>query len=151
MDKVIRLALSIRHLTKVFYSHVEILSEPPRDVPYSDAKLMWSVAASKRDGNQVRTKAIFLKPGHWDIIEVPDSSFQGKDPELYDEALTTIGKPYDIWGAILCVTPFARFHEDKEWCSGLIADILEWENAESYDPHMVVEKFLALGATLRKG
>lgn len=147
-DKVVRAALSVRHFTPVIYSHVELLVDRPYPLGnfYNDY-LQHSLAASKRDDNEVREKPIYFTAGHWDFVELRHDP----DINVWEEAETLIGTPYDLWGAILCVTPWARLHPDKEWCSGMIADICMWEDPETYDPHMIMMKCLSLGGEFIEG
>lgn len=150
-DRFVRRILSVRHGEQVSYSHVELLAYPPQSIfPGSKTLAQGSLAASKRDGCQVRFKQeMVFKPGHWDFVDLNVSGAEGK--RIWEEAVSQIGIPYDILGAILCVTPFARLALNKEWCSGMIADIANWEHPETFDPHMVVQKAIQLGGELVEG
>ena len=141
-DKVVKAALSVRHSTKVQYSHVELLKEKPILVSEETGDyIQHCIAASKRDNKRVRDKPIYFYAGHWDFVEL----LHDPDVDVWDEATSLIGTPYDIVGAALCITPWARLHRRKEWCSGMIADICMWDDPQTYDPYMVVQKALALG------
>ena len=120
-DKLIRKVCSIRHNEPVIYSHLELVTD----------NVTTSISASKRDGNIVRQKDIEYTNDRWDFYEVPD---------IWENAETFIGTPYDTLGAILCVTPFAYPSVDQIFCSELMAYCLGWEDAYRFDPHMVVEK-----------
>jgi hypothetical protein len=141
-DKLIRAALSVRHGVKVPYSHVELLADKPVQTNNGlKDSIQRCIGASKRDNYRVRAKPIYFKGGNWDFVEL----IHDPDLDVWAEAETLLGREYDQLGAILCVTPFARLHLDKEWCSGMIADLCDWDNPESYDPYMVFQKALSLG------
>ena len=142
-DKAVRSALSVRHGKKIPYSHVELLKNAPSGI-YNrhGSKFQDSIAASKRDNYRVRlVKNMEFKPGNWDFFSLPMNS----DLQVWEQALVMLDRPYDTIGAALCITPFARLHLDKEWCSGMIADLADWTNPELYDPYMVTRKALSLG------
>lgn len=143
-DKVVRAALSFSYGKNVSYSHVELM-KGPRTYPYGGSEIssQMCLAASKRDGGIVRKKQIFFQPGYWDFLSFPG--------DIWEEAQATLGSKYDTIGAALCITKFARLHLEKEWCSGLIADLAEWENPETFDPYLVVLKGQALGGRLEIG
>lgn len=147
-DKVVTTSLSFRHKVPVKYSHVELLYAAPIDIVsrYDNTRLQHCIAASKRDGDIVRRKTIFFKKDHWDFAELKDVS-----TDVWLEAEALIGRPYDTLGALLCVTPFARLHEHKEWCSAMLADIFEWDVPEEYDPHMVMERVRSMGGRFIEG
>ena len=151
IDAVTRTALSIRHRTSVPYSHVELLPHPPIPLSATSETLVQrSLAASKRDGNKVRFKKdLIFKKGNWDFVDLRVSNDEAH--RIWSEAISLIDTPYDMWGAALCITPLARLSLDKEWCSGLIADIADWPNPEFYDPYMVMKKAITLGGELVVG
>lgn len=151
IDRLTRLVLSIRHRTKVPYSHVELLPYPPQQItPESKTLVQQSLAASKRDGSKVRLKPeMVFKKGHWDFVKFPASGMHNE--WTWNEAKAAIGTPYDTIGAILCVTPFARLSMTKDWCSGLLADIAGWDDPQTFDPYMVVQKCLQEGGELVEG
>lgn len=147
-DKAVRVALSLRHRRLVPYSHIEILKGFPiksliDPLPYQDC-----IAASRRDDSEVRQKWIHFRPGHWDFIRI---ELTESDDVWHTARTSRLGKPYDTLGAALCVTPCARLDPKTDWCSAMIADILGWENPESYDPYMVVQKALSLGGKVFPG
>jgi hypothetical protein len=147
-DKAVRAVLSIRHNRRVQYSHVELLKEKPILVSQTSLDYVQHVTgASKRDDRKVRGIPLYFYEGHWDFVELPHVP----NVDVWEEAKTLIGRPYDTVGAILCVTPWARLRQDMEWCSGMIADICEWDNPETYDPHMVVAECIRRGGKLMVG
>ena len=152
-DKVISTALSVRHRTITKYSHVELLVERPYFVDLASYTLaQTTIAASKRDGKQVRCKEpLIFKPGNWDFVSLPISKDRyGLSLDIWEEASTRVGIRYDTLGAVLCVTPFARLKLDAEWCSAMIADICDWDEPEKYDPYMVGQKALQIGGEFFK-
>jgi hypothetical protein len=145
VDKAVRLALSTYYQTPVPYAHVELM-KGPRTFPLrgSDTSSQMCLAASKRDKARVRKEQIFFKPNHWDFYTIPQD-------DIWDEAQATLGNGYDTLGAILCITPWARLHPKKEWCSALIADLAGWKDPELYDPYLVTLKAMSLGGTVTVG
>lgn len=147
-DRVVKTALSIRHGMGASYSHVELLKAEPISVSgYPGEYIQHCISASRRDNKKVRYKPVYFYAGHWDFVELPHVP----DTDVWEEARTLIDKPYDTVGAMLCVTPWARLHQDKEWCSAMIADICEWDNPETFDPHMVVAECIRRGGKLIVG
>lgn len=140
-DRAVRLALSIQHAQCVKYSHVEIVKARPQLSADKQTLFQDCIAASKRDGSRVREKTITFRPGGWDFIELKHP----RSEHLWQNAIARIGKPYDLKGALLCVTPWARLKPNVDWCSGMIADILGFENPEIYDPHMIMAEVRSFG------
>jgi len=82
-----------------------------------------TISASKRDGYQVRiNKRLEFKPGHWRFW----TFWNMNNVEAWALACEFEGLPYDLRGAVMSVTPFARSGRDEIFCSefmGIIADM----------------------------
>lgn len=105
-------------------SHIELLDTP---FPTSSA---WCLSASKRDGFKVRETYIKFKPDHWRFW-----TFDGMDNALaWRCASAFLGQPYDLWGAVLSVTPFAHSGSAKIFCSELMGIVCHMPNAHAMTP-----------------
>lgn len=144
-NKIIRHVCGIRHGESTNYSHVEILCKPPVMDSAYNVECAFSVAATKRDGQRVRCKYIPFKKGHWDFLTLPHAR------SIFVPATQEIGKPYDVTGVILCPTFLSRIHKEKQFCSGLVAELMGWDRAGSYDPYMIATKMITLGAKVTRG
>lgn len=136
----VRTACSIKHRAKVQYSHIEILKSYPQNEPVLNSRGQLCVSASKQDNHQVRAKWIDFKPTHWDFF-----TLFGQD-NIFPKAAQVVGKPYDYAGMLLCLTPLARSKPDTWFCSQLVAHLLNYKDAESYDPHKLSTTLKSHGA-----
>lgn len=143
-DTLIRTITSLRHGQKVQYSHIELMKGPV-STHSKGYRFQRCLAASKRDGSVVREKEIIFKSDHWDFYRVTRFFNPWIDAQAF------LGMPYDTLGAVLCVTPFAREKKDRWFCSQMLAHLMFQPTPEIFDPQMVVNRALMLGATKEIG
>lgn len=105
-------------------SHIELLYNPK---PVTSA---WCRSASKRDDFQVRDKFIQFKTGHWRFWTFEDMD----GAHAWKRAGAFLGQPYDLWGAVLSVTPFAHPGSCKIFCSELMGIVCDMPNAHTLTP-----------------
>lgn len=98
------------------------------------------IAASKRDGNVVRSKAIKWRAGHWRFIQVP-----GDDQAVYQRLITKVKAPYDTWGAVLSVTPFCWHRQDAWFCFELALHGLGQQRPHRGGAKRLIETLMRMG------
>lgn len=125
----------VRFVTNSIYSHVEMLREEPKNGS------ALCISASKRDGNIVRQKSIIFKRGHWDFVEVPNLDVE----ECWSRATPHLGKPYDIIGAILTVTPVVTSRRGSWFCTELLGEIADIPQPHTLTPKKLEGKFIQMG------
>lgn len=116
-------------------SHAELLVIP--EIKHSNL----CISASKRDGNQVRQKAITWNPEHWTFVEVPGLSCS----DCLKRAIRHLGKPYDTLGAVLSVTALSWPRKDRWFCSELMALAAGLDRPHRYSPGELKQALLAMG------
>lgn len=94
------------------YSHVELVID---GVCYT---------SSPRDGG-VRSKVIDLNSGNWDVFPIDGDKIYAV--EFFEK---NIGKPYDWLGAIKSILPFFPNHQNKFYCSEVVAIALKFKKQE---------------------
>jgi hypothetical protein len=125
----------IRAATGYPESHVEMLVIP--EIKHSNL----CISASKRDGNRVRQKAIFWKPDHWSFVTVP--GLHGGD--CLSRAIRHLGRPYDVLGAVLSVTPLSWGRAERWFCSELMAHAVGLAHPHRYTPGSFRQALLGMG------
>lgn len=116
VDKLIRI------WTKSKYSHVELVY----------GKDWYSISPRE---NEVRSKVIEPKEGHWDFVEVDIDEML-----LINTYYKTAYAEYDWWGIIASqIIPLNKHNEDKWFCSEWCAEVLGFENANQFSPQDLYE------------
>lgn len=119
-------------------SHLELLSCP---LPAPSALC---ISASKRDGFQVRTKRIDSDPEHWRFWTFPDMD----NVDAWRLANLYLGDPYDLRGAILSVTPFARSGVREIFCSEQMGIVCDFPDPHRLTPSGWERLAIAAGAEM---
>jgi len=85
-------------------------------------------SASARDGG-VRSKAIDLASGHWDVVEVPGDAMRALAWFQRHQ-----GDRYDWWGVLRFALPFLRQRPGKWFCSEAVAEALGMADSAGVTP-----------------
>lgn len=85
-------------------------------------------SASARDGG-VRSKAIDLASGHWDVVEVSGDAMRAL---MWFQAHQ--GQAYDWWGVLRFALPFLRQRPGKWFCSEAVAEALGMADSAGVTP-----------------
>lgn len=111
------------------YSHAELILEDLKN------GASWCVSSSSQDGG-VRVKEIFLKPEHWDIVEVGGD--KGAALRWYLKHRNT---KYDWFGLLGFI--YRRYGgQKKKWfCSEAIMSMLGYEDAWRFEPNIMYAFF----------
>lgn len=117
---------AVRLLTGSLYSHCELIA------PGQSGPVLMTIAASKRDGNRVRTTTIDTRSGHWDLLTYPGDEFAA-----WGRAEALLGQPYDVLGAVLSGTALARPRHGRWFCSELVAHALGFREPHEFSPGML--------------
>ena len=125
----------VRAATGYAESHVEML------LASGVKKANQCVSASKRDGQQVRTKSIEWNPDSWTFVTVDDHDAVDCMRRIWRH----LGKPYDKIGAALTVTPFPRAIDSRWFCSELMAHGMRLEPEYHFTPGSFKDALIDMG------